>query len=129
MWASLTRSCGHFSEQSLWVVTGFFAFRIKDRPLGQAVSDPPPARLALLAPPPPPHPNCESNTLIRATGGVVAASFGTMKFGVSCFWWLMSVKLFLPLGAGEGLFGIAFFLSCHPVSPLVLWRWRLGIAR
>ena len=43
------------------------------------------------ATPPPP---CESNTLVRATVGVVSATFGTVEFGGSFFWWSMKITFF-----------------------------------
>ena len=43
---------------------------------------------------PPPPPPCESNTLVRATVGVVSATFGTVEFGGPFFWWSMKITFF-----------------------------------
>ena len=40
-------------------------------------------------------PPCESNAFVRATVGVVSATFGTVESGGSFFWWSMTMKFFL----------------------------------
>ena len=42
----------------------------------------------------PPPPSCQSNTLVKATAGVVSATFGTLEFGGSIFWWPMKITFF-----------------------------------
>ena len=42
----------------------------------------------------PPAPLCESNTLVKSTAGVGSATFGTVEFGGSIFWWSMKITFF-----------------------------------
>ena len=40
-------------------------------------------------------PPSESKARVRATGGVVSATFGTVEFGGSFFWWSAKIRFFL----------------------------------
>ena len=55
---------------------------------------------------PPPPPRARATPLVGATIGVVSATFGTVEFATSFFWWPLNMKFFVSFGAGDGILGI-----------------------